>query len=117
MKESILQNKSFSFAILVVNLYKHLKLDKREFDLARQLLRAGTSIGANIEEALGGQSRKDFAAKIAIAYKEARETMYWLNLLKETNIISIKQYNEITPLLDEILRMLAKTQMTLRKNK
>jgi len=70
--ENIIQQKTFAFAIRIVNVYKHL--------LSKQLLRSGTSIGANIEESIGGQSNKDFLSKISIAYKEARETVYWLKL-------------------------------------
>ena len=80
MKENIIQQKSYLFAIKIIELYKHLIGTKKEFVLSRQLLRSGTSIGANIEEALGGQSKKDFISKISIAYKEARETKYWLSL-------------------------------------
>ena len=76
MKENIVQVKSYAFAIKIVNTFKVLQQDSKEFVLSRQLLRAGTSIGANIEEAIGGQSHKDFFAKLTIAYKEARETKY-----------------------------------------
>ena len=76
MKEKIVQVKSYAFAIKIVNTFKVLQQDSKEFVLSKQLLRAGTSIGANIEEAIGGQSRKDFFAKLTIAYKEARETKY-----------------------------------------
>ena len=78
MKENIVQNKSFDFAVRIVNLYKHLSQEKREFVLSKQLLRSGTSIGANVEEAIGGISKADFRAKLSIAYKETRETTYWL---------------------------------------
>ena len=72
-KDNIIQTKSYDFALRIVKLYKHLSQEKKEFVLSKQLLRSGTSIGANIEEAIGGQSRKDFFAKLTIAYKEARE--------------------------------------------
>ena len=74
MKENIIKKKSFDFAIRIVKLFQHLQTEKREFVLSKQLLRFGTSIGANVEEAIGGQSEKDFFAKLTIAYKEARET-------------------------------------------
>lgn len=74
MKESIIQVKSYNFALRIVKLYLHLIKEQKEFQLSKQVLRSGTSIGANIEEAQGGQSRKDFLNKISIAYKEARET-------------------------------------------
>lgn len=76
MKENIIQNKSYAFAIRVVKVYQRLCSEKKEFVLSKQLLRSGTSIGANVEEAIGGQSSKDFFAKLTIAYKEARETHY-----------------------------------------
>ena len=88
MGENILQVKSFRFAIEIVELFKKLSIDKREFVLSKQILKSGTSIGANVEEAIGGQSEADFMSKLSIAYKEARETAYWLRLLKETNFIS-----------------------------
>jgi four helix bundle protein len=76
MKENVIQKKSFQFAIRIINLYKYLTIDKKEFVLSKQILRSGTSIGANIEESIGGQSEKDFVSKISISYKEARETIY-----------------------------------------
>lgn len=85
--ENILQQKSYVFAIRMVKLYKFLVSEKKEFGIAKQVLRAGTSIGANIEESMGGQSRKDFFAKICISYKEARETKFWIRLLKDSKII------------------------------
>ncbi len=77
-KDNIIQKKSFDFAIRIVNAYKFL-ISKQEYVLSKQLLRSGTSIGANIEEAIGGYSRTDFGFKLSIAYKEARETLYWVN--------------------------------------
>ncbi len=84
-KDNIIQTKSYNFAVRIIKLYKHLSQEKKEFVLSKQLLRSGTSIGANIEEAIGGQSRKDFFAKLTIAYKEARESHYWIRLLKDTD--------------------------------
>ncbi len=86
-KDNIIQEKSYDFAVKIVKLYKRLSQEKKEFVLSKQLLRSGTSIGANIEEAIGGQSRKDFYAKLTIAYKEARETHYWIRLLKDTSFL------------------------------
>ncbi len=77
-KYNILQEKSFAFAVRIVNLYKYLCDEKKEFVLSKQVLRFGTSIGANIEEAIGGQSDKDFLSKLSVSYKEARETTYWI---------------------------------------
>ncbi len=87
MKENLILTKTYSFAILIVNLNKKL-IAQKEFVLSKQLLRSGTSIGANAEEAVGGISKKDFRAKMSISYKEARETHYWLRLLKDTNYIT-----------------------------
>ncbi|WP_317129322.1 four helix bundle protein [Flavobacterium foetidum] len=76
MKENIIQDKSFDFAVRIVNLYKYLTDFKKEFVLSKQVLRSGTSIGANIEESIGGRSDKEFLFKLEISYKEARETIY-----------------------------------------
>lgn len=116
MKENVIQQKSFQFAVRIINLYKYLINDKREFVLSKQLLRSGTSIGANIEESIGGQSEKDFLAKLSISYKEARETIYWLKLLKETEYISEVEFESIHNEAEEICRILAKIIITL-KNK
>lgn len=87
-EKSIIQNKSFEFALSVIELYKQL-IAQNEYVLSKQLLRSGTSIGANVEEASAGQTKKDFIAKMSIASKEARETLYWLKLLQESSITSI----------------------------
>ena len=82
--------KSYAFALRIVNLYKYLVNEKHEYVLSKQILRSGTAIGANIEEAIGGQSNKDFVSKLSVAYKEARETRYWINLLRDTKIFKTK---------------------------
>jgi len=94
MKENIIQNKSFNFAKSIVYLSQDLR-KKGEFEIASQILRFGTSIGANVEEGIGGQSTKDFLYKISIAYKEARETSFWIRLLNEINIIHSEKANTI----------------------
>ncbi len=104
MKENILLEKSFAFAIRVVNAYKYLIEDKKEYVLSKQFLRSGTSIGANSEEAVGGQSKADFISKISIAYKEARETKYWIRLLKATNYFDESQADSLLIDLDELLK-------------
>ena len=76
--DNVVQNKSYDFALRIVKVYKYLSQEKKEFVLSKQLLRSGTSVGANIEEAIGGQSKADFFAKLTIAYKEARESKYWI---------------------------------------
>lgn len=80
MRENIIQDKSYVFAIRIVRLYQHLTKTKKECILSKQVLRSGTSIGANIDEGIGAQSKKDFINKMNIAYKEARESSYWLQL-------------------------------------
>jgi len=114
-KYNILQDKSFAFAIRIVNLYKYLCDEKKEFVLSKQVLRCGTSIGANIEEAIGGQSDKDFLSKLSISYKEARETIYWLKLLLATNYITQEQAENILQDADEICKILAKIKITTAK--
>lgn len=106
MKDNLIQRKSFEFAVIIVNLYKSLVEIKKEFVLSKQLLRSGTSIGANVEEAIGGQSKKDFVAKLSIAYKETRETIYWLKLLRETKYIDIKTAEEVINYCDELARII-----------
>jgi len=79
------QDKSYAFALKIIGLCENLRVQKKEYVLSQQILKSGTSIGANVEEAIGGQSEKDFLAKMNIAYKEARESKYWLRLLKDSN--------------------------------
>ncbi|HOO21715.1 MAG TPA: four helix bundle protein [Kiritimatiellia bacterium] len=110
------QEKSYAFAIRMVKLYRHLSVHQKEFVLSRQLLRSGTSIGANIEEAIGGQSRADFASKMSIAYKESRETRYWLRLLKDTAYLTPKEYDSIAAEADELCRMLSSILITTRQS-
>jgi four helix bundle protein len=85
-KDNVIQQKSYAFAVRIVKVYQYLCDEKREFTLSKQLLRCGTSVGANVEEAIGGQSDKDFFAKLTISYKEARETQYWIRLLTDMDL-------------------------------
>ena len=113
MKENnIIAEKSFSFAKRIYFLYKFLTEEKKEHILSKQILRSGTSIGANVEEAIGALSPKDFISKISISYKEARETLYWLKLLYEVNILNEKQFNSIKSDCEEILKILGSIQKT-----
>ncbi len=98
--------KSFAFAVRIVELYKFLKEEKKEYTLSKQILRSGTSVGANAEEAVGGYTKKDFRAKMSISYKEIRETKYWLRLLKETDFISEEQFDSLHKDAEELARML-----------
>ena len=114
MKENIIQDKSFLFAIRIINLYKYLTSKKKEFVLSKQILRCGTSIGANIEESIGGRSDKEFLFKLEISYKEARETIYQLKLLKATDYISANEFESIHSEAEEICKILAKIIITLK---
>ncbi len=109
--KSILKEKSYSFAIRIIKLYKYLKSEKNETILSKQIVRSGTSIGANIEEAIGAQSKNDFMAKISIAYKESRETEYWLRLLKDSEFLEQKDFNSIHSDCIELIRMLSSTKI------
>jgi four helix bundle protein len=111
---NIIQEKSFAFAIRIVNLYKYLIGDTKEFVLSKQLLRSGTSIGANVEEAIGGLSEKDFLSRLGIAYKEARESIYWLKLLNKTNYIKDKEFESLFNDAEEICRIIGKIQITMK---
>lgn len=116
MKENIIQQKSYAFAIKIIELYKYLIGTKKEFILSKQLLRSGTSIGANIEEALGGQSKKDFISKLSIAYKEARETKYWLSLIREAKYMTQEELSSAFDNCEEILKIIGKIQKTSKEN-
>ncbi len=103
MRENIVRSKSFAFALEIIRLYQRLKRD-REFVVAQQLLRAGTSIGANVEEAQAAQSRRDFISKMSIASKEARETRYWLLLIKESGLTDVDVTRELAAV-DDLIRL------------
>jgi four helix bundle protein len=108
VKESIIAGKSYQFAVRVVKLHLYTcKREKYVYGLSSQLVRSASSIGANIEEALGGHTRKDFSAKMSIAYKEARETKFWIRLLIECGIIEKKFSISFTKDIDEIVKILA----------
>ena len=104
--KNIIETKSFDFAVRIVHLYKHLTQTKREFVMAKQLLRCGTSIGANVAEGEKGQSKADFNAKMNIAMKEANETYYWLRLLHRTGYLSEKEFLSMEKDIQEILAIL-----------
>lgn len=104
--KSIAYEKAYFFAIEIVSTFQFLSSEKREFILSRQLLRSGTSIGANIAEANGAISKADFSNKISIAYKECLETKYWLSLLRDTNFIDFETYDGTYANADEIAKIL-----------
>ncbi len=106
MKDNVVQDKSFQFAVRIVRLFRYLSSEKKEFIISKQLLRSGTSIGANVSEALRGVSRRDFGNKMAIALKEANETEYWLKLLHSTDYLDGNKYNSIMSDCVELSRIL-----------
>jgi len=114
MGKSIIYEKSLNFSIRIVNLYKWLTNDKKEFVMSKQLLRCGTSIGANIAEALAAISNADFLAKLYISFKECRETLYWLELLWRTSFLDEQQYNSLLGDAMELEKMLASITKTIR---
>ncbi|MFN3344961.1 MAG: four helix bundle protein [Chloroherpetonaceae bacterium] len=105
-KQNVAAEKSFLFAVRIVKLYQHLSEKKKEFVLSKQILRSGTSIGANVEEAEGAISKADFSNKISIAYKEARETHYWIRLLSATGFLNQKEQESIIKDCEELLKIL-----------
>jgi len=115
-KENAVQEKSYSFALRIVKMYSWLCEEKKEFVLSKQLLRCGTSIGSNVEEAIGGVSDKDFSAKMGIAYKEARETHYWLRLLHDSEFINKAAFESILCDCEELLKLVGSICKTM-KNK
>jgi four helix bundle protein len=106
MKRNNIKDKTFSFAVRIVKLYKYLSENQKEYVLSKQLLRSGTSVGANVREAENGESTKDFIHKMAIAQKEINETIYWLELLKETEYLSYSQFESIYNDAIEIIKIL-----------
>ena len=104
--DNIVADRSLDFAVRIVRLYKYLREEKQEFVLSKQLLRSGTSIGANVQEALRGQSRKDFVSKMNIALKEVAETEYWLELLYRTDCINKVEFDSVFKDCKEIAKIL-----------
>ena len=117
MKDNPIGEKSMLFAVRIVNLYRHLLRNKSEHVLAKQVLRSGTSIGANVREAESAQSKADFTSKMSIALKECGETLYWLELLARTESISRKEYASIGGDCDELFALLTAIVKTSRKER
>ena len=113
--DEIIQPKAKKFALRIINLSKYLVEEKKEYVMSNQILRCGTSIGANVVEAQCGFSEKDFLAKMYIAYKESAETLYWLDLLYESQTISENQYNTLYKDCNEIKNILSSITKTLRE--
>jgi four helix bundle protein len=116
MSNSIVGDKSFDFAVRIVKLYRHLCDEKREYTISKQLLRSGTSIGANVQEALQAQSKRDYLSKMNIALKEANESFYWLRLLHATEFLDDKQTESIFADCNEIISLLVAIVKTTKKN-
>ncbi|EJE7234041.1 four helix bundle protein [Clostridium sporogenes] len=113
---SIAYDKAFDFALDIIQLYKYLITEKKEYVLSKQILRSGTSIGANIKEGINGQSKKDFLSKMSIALKEAEETEYWIELLKYSNYIDDKTSSLLLENCKEIIKILVTTIKTTKMN-
>jgi four helix bundle protein len=111
-KENVIQQKSYDFAVRIVKAYKFMIESKSEYVLSKQLVRCGTSIGANVEEAIGGQSTKDFYAKMTISYKEARECRFWIRLMMDTDYLTKEQGTSLISDLEEILKIITAIQKT-----
>jgi four helix bundle protein len=106
MKDNVVMDKSFAFAVKIVKLVKSIQDQKKEFILTKQLIRCGTSIGANIREGNNGESKADFIHKLSIAQKECSETIYWLELLKERDYITVSEFNNIQSDAVELIKLL-----------
>ena len=115
-KDNPLKNKSFKFALSIIKMYKYMVEEKKEFVLSKQLLRSGTSIGANIREAQNAQSKADFIHKLSISQKECDEAMYWLELLNQSGSLSDSEYKPIHSDANELLKMLRSSILTSKKN-
>lgn len=113
-KENIVVSKSYAFALRIIELYKQL-VEKKEFVLSKQMIRSGSSIGANVHEAVASESKKDFIHKLSIAVKEARETSYWLNLLKDSHYISREEFTELDNSCHELLKILNSIILTTKE--
>jgi len=116
MKENIVKNKSFEFAIRVVKLYQFLCDQQKEFVLSKQLLRSGTSVGAMVREAEHAETKKDFIHKMAIAQKEINETMYWLELLQQTQYLNNEQFESVNNDALEIIKLITSIIKTAKTN-
>ena len=113
-KENVILEKTYAFALEIVQLYKHLS-EQKEYVISKQLLRSGTSVGANVHEGVASESKKDFIHKLSIASKEARESSYWLRLLKDSRYISTDTFTVLNTKCEEIIRILNSIIITTRQ--
>ena len=116
MKENLVKEKSYRFALRIVKLGRFLISEQKEFIISKQIIRCGTSVGANIEEAEGAQSKKDFIAKLQISLKEARETHYWLRIIKDTELINKKLAESLLQDINDMIALLTKILKTAKVN-
>lgn len=116
MKDNILKQKSYKFALDIITIYKYLVETKKEFILSKQLLKSWTSIWANVEESIWWQLEKDFLNKINIAYKEARETKYWINLLFDSWYLELDKFTQISADCEELCKIMWKIISTIKIN-
>jgi four helix bundle protein len=114
--KSLIRKRTYEFALRIIDIYRTL-LSKNEYVLSKQLLKAGTSIGANVEEALAGQSRADFISKMSIASKEARESDYWLRLIRDSKVLDASLVEPLHVELSELIRMLTSIVKTASNSK
>ena len=115
MKEKVIVDKSYLLALKITKFCLEIQQNRKEYVISRQLLKSSTSIGANIEESIGGQSDKDFLSKISISYKEARESIYWLKLLHATDFLNNQEAESMIGDAEELCRILGKIQITLKE--
>lgn len=111
---NVIQDKSYAFAVKIIRICRSIMDEKKEFVLSKQLLRSGTAIGALVEEAIGGQTDKDFFSKMTIAYKEARETKYWIRLLKDSGLLSEMAALDLINDVEELLKIIGSIQKSMR---
>lgn len=111
---SVIAKKSYAFAMDIISIYKLLINERKEFILSKQRLRCGTSIGANVHEAISSESKRDFVHKLSIALKEAKETSYWLNLLNDSEYITIEQFNNLNNNCIELIKILNSIILTMK---
>lgn len=116
MKKNIIKEKSFAFAVRVIRLYKFLVSEKKEYVMSKQLLRSGTSVGAMIRESENAESKADFKHKLSIAQKEINESIYWLELLKETDYLTADEFTSLNNCAVEIIKLLTTILKTTKKN-
>jgi len=116
MKESILSEKAYKFALRMIKLYEYMKREHQEYILSKQILRSGTSIGANIEESVHAQSKTDFIHKLAVAQKEASETNYWLRLLRDSSYLTDKLSESLVNDCEELQKLLTASIKTAKSN-